>query len=84
MNNLNLSQDNFNALLQMAGKKLGKDPEELKAQLESGNVDNLTRGLDAKSAKQLNSVLSNPKLLEAMMNSDQVKKLLSGLAGGQK
>lgn len=84
MNNFNLSEDKQRALLEMAGKKFGKSPEELKAQLESGQLDSLLGNIDTQKKDQINSLLQNPKALEAMLQNEQVKKLLGGLLGGQK
>ena len=79
MNNLNLSDDKVNALLNMAGQKLGKNPSDLKDQLQSGNIDSLMSGLDPKAASQIQNLLSNPAALEALMKNEQLRKLLGGL-----
>lgn len=84
MNNFNLSEDKQNALLQMAAQKLGKSPAELKAQLESGNLDSLAKGMDAKSVQQINSLLNNPKALEALLANEKIRGILSGLGKGSK
>lgn len=84
MNNINLPDDKLNALLAMAGKKLGKDPAELKDQLESGKLDSVLGGMDPKAAGQINSLLKNPKALEAMLGNEQVRNMLGGMLGGKK
>ena len=76
MNNINLSDMKKNALLQMAGKKLGTDPETLKKSLETGSVDQLIGSLDPKTAQQVNALISTPGALESLLASEQVKKLL--------
>lgn len=81
MNNLNLSDSQLSALLNMAGKKLGQDPAQLKSQLENGKLDNLLGGLDASTAQKVNGVLSNPKAVEALLGNEQVRSLLQSLGG---
>lgn len=79
MNNFNISPDKQNALLKMAAQKLGKDPEELKSQLESGKLDSLTQNMDAKSLGQLNSLLQNPKAVETLLGNDKIRAMLGNL-----
>jgi hypothetical protein len=67
LNPLNLSGDKLNALLAMAGQKLGKSPGEIMAQVQSGNVEGLTGGLDPKTKARIDGLLQNPKALEAML-----------------
>ena len=84
MNNFNLPDDKLNAMLQMAGQKLGRSPEQLRSELQSGKMDNVLKNLDPKTAGQIQGLLQNPKALEAMLQSDKVKNLLNGLMGGKK
>jgi len=82
MTNFNMSDDKMNSLLNMAGQKLGKSPNELREQLQSGNMDALLKNLDPKSASKVQSVLSNPKALEALMQNEQIRNLLGGMGRG--
>ena len=84
MNNLNLSDEKVNSLLQIAAKKLGKDPEELKTQLQSGSLDNLTQNMNPKASQQFQSLLSNPKAAEAMLSDPKVQTMISALLGKNK
>lgn len=84
LNNLNLSNDSLNALLGMAGKKLGQDPAALKQQLESGNLNGLLSSLDPNAQAQINQALQNPKQIEALLGDQKVKNMLSNLMGGKK
>lgn len=85
MNQLNnLSSEQINALLAMAGKKLGRDPQQLRAELESGKLDKLMNGMDSASAKKVNQVLQDPEALKAALNNDKVKAVLNSLLGGRK
>ena len=83
-NNFNLSDDKLASLLEIAGKKLGKDPQELKKQLESGQLDNVLGSLDPKAKNQVNTLLQNPKMVETMLQNDKIRNMLGGLLGGQK
>lgn len=84
MNNFNIPPDKLNSLLQTAGQKLGRSPEELRGELESGKLDNVLSGLDANTANKVNGLLQNPKALETMLQNPQVQGLLKNLMGGQK
>ena len=81
MNNMNFSPDKMDTLLNIAGKKLGKDPEALKQQLESGDLSHVINGLDKNAQNKIGKLLNNPKELEAVLQSDKVKNMLSGLIG---
>lgn len=81
MNNLNVSGEQMNTLLNIASKKLGKTPEQLQAELDQGKMDELVKNLDPKVAGQVNGLLKNPKALEAMMGNEKVKNMLENLMG---
>ena len=83
MSNLNLNEMKKNALLQMAGKQLGKDPGELKQKLESGQVQDIVNGLSDEQRQKLQSVLQNPQQLNALLGSEQVQNLLKALSGSR-
>lgn len=78
-NDLNLSPDQMNALLGMASKKMGADPQRLKQQMESGQTDALLSALPADKQAQISALLQNPKAIEQMMQNPLVKQLLKGL-----
>lgn len=84
MNNANFPPDKMEGILKLAGQKLGKDPQELKSQLEQGNLNQVIGGLDPKVQKQINALANNPKALEAIMKNDAISSMLSGLMGGKK
>ena len=81
MSNFNLSEMKKNALLQMAGNKLGTDPAALKEKLESGQVNDLVAGLSPQQKEQLNAYLQNPQALSALFGSEQVQSLIKSLGG---
>ncbi|HAN44668.1 MAG TPA: hypothetical protein DCP97_04680 [Ruminococcaceae bacterium] len=82
-NDFNLSNEQINQLLNMAASKLGKDPQELRSQLEQGAFDNVINGLNSSQSNQIRNLLNNPKALEMMLNNPQVKQLLTQLMGGK-
>lgn len=84
LNNSNLSDTKVNALLQMAGKKLGQDPQALRQQLESGQLDNIMGSLSPQARAQMNGILGDQKKMEELMSNENVKNLLAGLMGGKK
>lgn len=67
------------ALLNAAGKQLGTDPQQLRAQLEKGNVQQLLGGMDPQRSEKIGRLLQNPQQLEQLLRSPQVKKLLDSL-----
>ena len=69
----------INALLGMAGRQLGTDPQKLKAQLEGGRLDEVLSGLDPQKSAQVSSLLQNPQQMEKLLQSPQVKSLLAAL-----
>jgi hypothetical protein len=73
-----------NALLAMAGKKLGQDPASLKQQIEAGQMKGILNKMDPKAKAQMMSFLGDPKKFEAFLSDDKVKTLLASLSGGQK
>lgn len=78
---MNLSPDKMDTLLNMAGKKLGKDPQNLKRELENGNLKQAISGLDPSTQSKISEIVNNPKALEAVLQSDKFKSMLSGLMG---
>ncbi len=82
-NNLNLSPDQVDSLLKMAGEKLGTDPNQLRQQLENGNLNNILGKMDPGSAAQVNKVLQDPQALQQMLSSQKVQIMLKTLLGGK-
>lgn len=84
MNNLNLPPEKMDILLKMASQKLGRDPSELKAQLENGNVNQAIGNLDPKMQGQISALLNNPQALEVMLQNEKLRNLINGFMSGQK
>lgn len=66
----------MDALLSAAGKQLGTDPQQLRAQLEKGDVQQLLGRMSPQRSAQIGKLLQNPQQLEQLLRSPQVKKLL--------
>jgi hypothetical protein len=81
LSSVNLPPDKLSALLNIAGKKLGKDPAELKQQLESGNLDGIMGKMTPQAKQQMGALLSDKKKLEALMADEKIKNLLAGIIG---
>ncbi|HIZ55443.1 MAG TPA: hypothetical protein H9671_04460 [Firmicutes bacterium] len=77
----NLSEAQMNALLKMAGSKLGTSPEALKQQLSTGKLDpHILQNMGANGDK-LQQVLQHPELANQMLNSPEAQQLLKQLFG---
>jgi hypothetical protein len=83
MENLNISKLQADALLKLAGQKLGKSPEELKSQLENGGLNQVIGGLDESTQKKINAIAGDPAAMGALLKNSKLASLLSGLGGGK-
>lgn len=72
------SAGQLDALLNMASSRLGVKPEELKRQLQSGQ---LPSGVDTSNISQY---LGDSKKLESLLSSKATQQLLQGLMKGGK
>lgn len=80
-NKFNLSEEQLNSLLKIAGSKLGTNPEQLKEKLMSGSFDEVLKKVGAQNASQINRLLSDTKALEQLLASDQARQLINSLLG---
>lgn len=69
----NLSATQVNQLLNLASKKMGVSPDDLKSQLQNGS---LPQGLNTNTVSQY---LNDPKKLEQLLSSDKAQKVLRDL-----
>ncbi|MDF2567382.1 MAG: hypothetical protein K0R90_838 [Oscillospiraceae bacterium] len=79
MNEKNINPKQLDELLKMASKKMGTSPEQLKSQLESGNLKDVLKNSNSKGSNKLNQVLSNPDIAEQLLKSPQARQLLKKL-----
>lgn len=68
--------NNIDNLLNMAGQRLGKSPEELRQQLAQNNLGGL--GLSAQQQQQIQNILQNPAELNKILSNPQIAQLLKG------
>lgn len=79
----NITPQQADALLRLAGQKLGRDPQALKAQLQSGQLDSLVQGLPAEQRQKLASLLGNPQAMNQLLENPQLRQMLSQLTKGR-
>ena len=72
---------NTNRLLEMVGKKLGKDPNTLQQQLAAGKYDGVLNSLNPSDSQKLQTLLNNPKLAQQVINTPQAQQMLKKLLG---
>lgn len=77
----NLSPSQMDAMLKLAGQKLGRDPQTIKDQLEKGNLDQL--GINAQQQQQIGQLLKNPQALSQFLEQPQIKQMLNQLMKGR-
>lgn len=82
-NNFNLSPEQTQQLLKIAGQKLGADPAQLQQQLESGRLNDLLGRMNPQQSAQLNHLLQNPEALKQTLSSPAVRAMLGSLLGGR-
>jgi len=79
MQNFNLQDAKKNALLQIAGKKLGTDPQALRQKLESGQMEDVVSNLDPDARQKITSLLQDKDAMSKLLGSEQVQNLLKNL-----
>ena len=77
----NIPPSQLDAMLKMAGQKLGRDPQALKEQLEKGNLDQL--GINAQQQQQIGQLLKNTQALSQFLEQPQIKQMLNQLMKGR-
>ena len=68
-------------LLQTLATQLRCDPNQLRQQLQNGNFGAVASSLNPNDAQQVQNLLKNPKQLQQVMNSAEMKELLRRLQG---
>ena len=82
-NNFDLSPEQTQRLLNMAGQQLGADPNQLKQQLENGGLNDLMSRMDPQQSARLGQLLQNPEELRKTLASPAVRLMLKNLLGGR-
>ncbi len=77
---MNLNPQQIDGLLRMASSRLGVAPEELRRQLESGDIQRMAQKLTPQQQQQMAGLLRDP---QAAAQSPQVRQLLEQLRKGR-
>ena len=83
-NNFDLTPEQTQRLLNIAGEKLGADPAQLQQQLESGRLDQLLGRLDPQRSAELSRLLKDPEALRQTLASPGVRAMLQAMLGGRR
>ena len=67
-------------LLNLAGKKIGMNPDTLKRDIESGNFQNLNIPEDKK--RQIGEILNDQEALNKILSNPNLQRLLDSLTKG--
>lgn len=76
-----LSPAQMNQLIQTLAAQLHCSPDQLRQQLQSGNFGAVTASLNQNDARQVQNLLRDPRQLQQIMNSPEMKELLRKLQG---
>lgn len=76
-----LNNSEINNLLNGLSERLNTTPEQLKANLEKGNLDSVVSKMSSGQAKRLQKILDNPQQSEKILNSPQAQAIIKKLMG---
>ncbi len=79
MKDFNISEKSKQGMLKNVSAKMGISPSELQKQLESGKINELTKGLSQDDAQRLANALSNPALAKKILSTPQAQEILNKL-----
>ena len=80
---MNLSPKQIDGLLKMAGSRLGRDPQQLRQQLESGNLQQITQGMNPQQQQQVAEILKDPQAIARFVENPQVQQMIAQLMKGR-
>lgn len=80
-NPLPLNAAQIDSLLRSLAQEVHCDPQELRQQLQNGNLSSLSRSMSSSDTQQLQQLLKNPIQLQKAMNSPEMKELLRRIQG---
>ena len=78
---MNIPPEKLDMLLKTAGQRLGKDPQTLKNQLQSGKLDNL--GINPEQQQQIGQMLKDPQAMARFFEQPQIKQMIEQLMKGR-
>lgn len=76
-----LNNSEINNLLNGLSERLNTTPQQLKANLEKGNLDSVVSKMSSGQAKRLQKILDNPQQSEKILNSPQAQAIIKKLMG---
>ncbi len=77
---MNMNQKNLDALLNLASKKFGTTPDELKKNLQNGDIGQVIQGMSKEDSQKLQEALNNKKLTEKILGSPEAQELMKKLS----
>ncbi len=80
---MNLSPKQIDGLLKMAGSRLGRDPQQLRQQLESGNLQQITQGMNPQQQQQVAEIFKDPQAIARFVENPQVQQMIAQLMKGR-
>lgn len=76
-----INNSEINSLLNGLSERLNTTPEQLRANLEKGNLDSVVSKMSSGQAKRLQKILDNPQQSEKILNSPQAQAIIKKLMG---
>ena len=76
-----INNSEINNLLNGLSERLNTTPEQLRANLEKGNLDSVVSKMSSGQAKRLQKILDNPEQSEKILNSPQAQAISKKLMG---
>lgn len=74
------NQEQIDNLANIAGRHLGKSPEEMKKAAQSGNLQQILSQMSPSQAKQLQKILSDENAAKKLLSTPQAQELLRRLS----
>lgn len=76
-----INNSEINNLLNGLSERLNTTPEQLRANLEKGNLGSVVSKMSSGQAKRLQKILDNPEQSEKILNSPQAQAIIKKLMG---
>ncbi len=76
-----LNNSEINNLLNGLSQRLNTSPEQLKENLQNGNLNSVVNKMNSSQAKKLQKILDDPKQSEKILNSPQAQAIIKKLMG---
>ena len=76
-----INNSEINSLLNGLSERLNTTPEQLRSNLEKGNLDSVVSKMSSGQAKRLQKILDNPEQSEKILNSPQAQAIIKKLMG---